>query len=314
MSPEAELRRLVAAQFDLPVSPGARALTTAALQRHPAARAVLFYGSCLRTSDDVDGMLDLYVLVDSYATTYDRRLLAWLNQVLPPNVFYLEAPSGDSQVRAKYAVVTLSSFVSFMADTTQESYFWGRFAQPVAVVYAASPNVRATLAAGFATAVQTFVRNALALVPHQFRTEELWVAGLSRSYTTELRAEAPDRSAALFAAFADYYGEATELALALLPFATRHVAGGAGFEVDLPDGERRARLRQWRRRSIVSKVLSLLRILRNAYTLEGGPEYAMWKVERHSDFRFDKTWRAKPIPLLALAREAWRAWRAGAFR
>lgn len=312
MSARTALEALVAAQFDREVSAGARALAEAARQRCPGALAIVFYGSCLRGADTGDGVLDLYVLVDAYETTYDRRLLGWLNRVLPPNVFSLAVPFEGGTVRAKYAVVTLSSFLSFMEDTTRESYFWGRFAQPAAVVYAHTPEVRRSLAQGLATAVETFVRNALALVAPTFATRELWVAGLSHSYNTELRAEGPDRSAALFASFADFYEAATPLAFAALSFPV--VRDAEGWTAAMPASERARRLREWRRRRVYSKLLSLLRVLRNGYTVEGGPEYVMWKIERHGAYRFDKEWRSKPVPILALARELWRAWRAGAFR
>jgi hypothetical protein len=312
MSTRAALEALVAAQFDREVSPRARALAEAARQRCPGTLAVVVYGSCLRGADAGDGVLDLYVLVDAYETTYDRWLLVWLNRLLPPNVFFLAVQSEGVTVRAKYAVVTLSSFVSFMADTTRESYFWGRFSQPSAVVFAASPEVARSLAQGLATAVETFVRNALVLVAPTFSARELWIEGLSHSYNTELRAEGPDRSVALFATFADYYEAATPLALAAMPFP---VAGdGTGWTAAMPAAERARRVREWRKRRVYSKCLSLLRILRNGYTVEGGPEYVMWKIERHGEFRFDKDWRSKPVPLIALARELWRAWRAGAFR
>lgn len=266
----------------------------------------------MRDVDAVDAVLDLYVLVDDYETTYDRRLLVWLNRALPPNVFFLEAESNGVEVRAKYAVVTLSSFVSFMADTTRESYFWGRFAQPTAVVYASHPDVALSLAQGLATAVETFVLNAVALVEPTFSARELWISGLSRSYSSELRTEGPDRTAGLFESFADYYEKATELALPAMPFSVAR--NEAGWTAEVPASERAWRLRRWRERQVYSKVLSLLRILRNAYTAVGGPEYVMWKIERHSEFRFDKSWRSRPVPLFALGREVVRAWRAGAFR
>jgi len=314
MTARSELETLVAAQFGREVSAGARALAAAARQRCPGALAVVFYGSCLRTAgaDADDAVLDLYVLVDAYETTYDRPLLTWLNRLLPPNVFFLEAQCDEVTVRAKYAVVTLSSFVSFMTNATRESYFWGRFAQPSAVVYSASPEVLRELARGLATAVETFVLNALPLVARTFSAQELWVAGLCESYNTELRAEGPDRSQALFASFADYYEQATRLALTAMPFPI--VGDGAGWKAEMPAHERARGLRRWRQRRVCSKLLSLLRVLRNAYTVEGGPEYVIWKIERHSEFRFDKNWRTKPVPLLALALEVFRAWRAGAFR
>lgn len=312
MTPRSQLEALIEAQCGREVSAGARALAEAARRQCPSTLAVVFYGSCLRDATEANEVLDLYVLVESYAATYDRPLLAWLNRILPPNVFLLETQHLGTTLRAKYAVVTLSSFVSFMGDSTRESYFWGRFAQPSAVVYAASSTVVHHLAAAFATAVETFVRNALPLVDSPFTAQDLWVAGLARSYDSELRSEGPDRSAVLFARHADYYETATQLALAAMPFpVTRE---GSGWRAAMPASERSRRLREWRRRRVTSKLLTLLRVLRNGYTVQGGPEYVMWKIQRHSDFRFDVTWREKPVPLFALAREAWRAWRAGAFR
>ncbi|NNL78623.1 MAG: hypothetical protein HKO68_20005, partial [Desulfobacterales bacterium] len=42
-----------------------QALINEILKRHgEAAQAILFYGSCLRTGNDRDGLVDLYVLVD----------------------------------------------------------------------------------------------------------------------------------------------------------------------------------------------------------------------------------------------------------
>jgi hypothetical protein len=41
--------------------PGVRALADELLNRYgDAAQAILFYGSCLRTGDDSDGIVDLY--------------------------------------------------------------------------------------------------------------------------------------------------------------------------------------------------------------------------------------------------------------
>ena len=58
------------------------------LQRKFAAslRAIMFYGSCLRSRKYKDAMLDFYVIVDDYQTTYDSKTLAVLNACLAPNV------------------------------------------------------------------------------------------------------------------------------------------------------------------------------------------------------------------------------------
>src|SRR5262245_14766073 len=103
----ADLKRLIDIELAQPVSPGAHALTEALRKRYGnAVRAVLLYGSCLRRHDD-EGVLDLYVFVDEYRAIYSNPALRLLNRVLPPNVFYLEAQTGQGVVRAKYAVLSL---------------------------------------------------------------------------------------------------------------------------------------------------------------------------------------------------------------
>ena len=73
---------------DRSASPAVRLLIDEILVRHgEAARAILFYGSCLRSGDDLDGLVDLYLLVDNYRAAYTSRIQAFFNRLLPPNVF-----------------------------------------------------------------------------------------------------------------------------------------------------------------------------------------------------------------------------------
>ena len=61
------LPHLVAEELALPVEPRVAAMAAAVAALYPgAARAVLFYGSCLRERE-LDGlMLDFYLIVSSY--------------------------------------------------------------------------------------------------------------------------------------------------------------------------------------------------------------------------------------------------------
>src|SRR5690606_32599634 len=62
-----DLHRLIATELQRAVAPGARAATDDIVRRlGKSVAAVLFYGSCLRTGDFEDKILDFYVLVDSY--------------------------------------------------------------------------------------------------------------------------------------------------------------------------------------------------------------------------------------------------------
>jgi len=309
-----ELLRIVATELARPLPAGATALADHLVARHGAAvRAVVFYGSCLRSGDDREGLLDLYVLVDDYRAFYRDRswALVALNTLLPPNVFYLEVPASHGVVRCKYAVVGLESFAAGVSPRTFESYFWARFAQPCALVYAADDAARAAVTAAVATAVTTFAAHAAELCEGRFSARELWIGGLAATYKVELRSEQAGVAERLFAADPGRYAAVTRAAMARLP-AFRAVDGETWERTGVPPRPG-AVARQWALRRAQGKVLSLLRVLRNGLIFEGGIDYVLWKVARHSGVEVDTEWRQKPWRWLVLLRQFWRLYRSGAF-
>jgi hypothetical protein len=101
----------ISRRSDRSASSSVRLLIDEILVRHgEAVQAILFYGSCLRTGDDLDGLVDLYVLVDTYRAAYTSRIQALFNELLPPNVYYLEREFEEQVVRTKYAVLSLADF------------------------------------------------------------------------------------------------------------------------------------------------------------------------------------------------------------
>ena len=91
MNADPSLPALVAAELAEPVDPRVTAMAAAIAAEYPgAARAVLFYGSCLRQRE-LDGlMLDFYLIVSDYRAAYGRGWFALANRVVPPNVFPFE--------------------------------------------------------------------------------------------------------------------------------------------------------------------------------------------------------------------------------
>lgn len=309
-----DLMRLIAAELAAPVPPGAALMAERIRARHGGGvRAIVFYGSCLRTGDDQFSLLDFYVLVDSYWNLGTSRLYAWLNALLPPNVYYIESSDGEPTVQAKYAVVSLADFAYYTSRRAFQAYFWGRFAQPCALIYAADQAATQAVTAAVANAVTTFVQRGLPLVPAPCSVEALWTTQLTQSYRAELRAERAAVAERLYAAAADRYERVTRAALARLPFtAVAEVVDGTTWITARVPSARAAAL--WRIRALYGKLLSLLRILKSALTQEGSVDYAIWKVERHSGLKIDPAWRQKRHPLLALGEEVWRMYRKGAFR
>ena len=152
-APAPDLEELVRAELLRPAPTAAVGLTDEILRRHGSAvAAVLFYGSCLRRRTN-EGVLDFYVLVDTYRDAYHSRLLAWANAALPPNVFYLEIESELGPLRCKYAVVSLRDFERGARPGGLRSGIWARVCQPALAVHRRHAPARA--AAGAAGAVAT---------------------------------------------------------------------------------------------------------------------------------------------------------------
>jgi predicted nucleotidyltransferase len=280
-----------------------------------AVQAIVFYGSCLRSGDDRGGMVDLYVIVDGYRSAYRSRTWALLNKILPPNVFYLEISAEERIVRAKYAILSLADLERGTSPAWFHSYLWGRFAQPAALLYARSAETAERVHASLAQAVMTFLARVIPMLPARFSTRDLWLKGLSLSYRAELRAERPEKLVGLFQSSSEYYEQVTLAALPELPFPVEGVPGAElGYEARISSRRRMACRVGWRARSLQGKVLSLLRLLKGAFTFAGGLDYILWKIERHTGVTVEVPPRLRQRPVLALCVLAWKLYRKGAFR
>jgi hypothetical protein len=307
----------ISRQISQPASPAIHALADTLLDTYgEAVQAILFYGSCLRTGDDRGGLVDLYVLVDRYRTAYSKSTLAVLNKLLPPNVFYLEVPHKDRSVRAKYAVLSLADFKCATSMRWFHSYIWGRFAQPVGLLYVRNHQVARQVRSALTQAVLTFIARTLPRVPSPFTARDLWSAGLGLSYRAELRAERPHKLIRLFEAAPDYYEHITRQALSTLSFPVDTQENGTTYRytAHIPDQARRVSRLDWMVRAWQGKMLSILRLLKGMLTFRGGVDYILWKIERHSGIRVEASPRLKQFPLLAACVILWRLYFRGAYR
>ena len=265
MPAETNLTHQIGRQISQLASPAIHALADTLLASYgKSVKAILFYGSCLRTGEDRGGLVDLYILVDSYRSAYRRNILAALNKLLPPNVFYLEVPYEDRLVRAKYAVISMTDFKSGTSTSWFHSYIWGRFAQPVGLLYARDAEVTRQVQTALARAVLTFIARVLPQVPSPFTARDLWRKGLKLSYRAELRPERPHKWIRLFESAADYYEQITREALTILPFPVDIQENDPAYHysVALPNKSRRINRLDWIVRSWQGKMLSILRLLK----------------------------------------------------
>ena len=298
---DGDIAALIAAEVDLPVPAPFRALAKAVRRRHePAGLGVLFYGSCLRSGEDRDQVADLYLIVDRYRAAYRSSLPAAANRILPPNVFYIEVPYEDRVVRAKYAVVSLPQLESLVAPRTLQSYFWARFAQPMRLLWARDAESRARIMAVLGQAVVTTGEQTRPLVD---RPEELFARAFRESYASELRAEGGERADALYQFDRARYDRLAEILL-----------GPEQARTARDDAARRRAALRWRRRRFLGKWLSVLRLMKGAFTFKDGAAYLLWKIERHSGVRHDLTPWQRRHPILAASVLYWQLYRKGAFR
>jgi len=302
------LLRVVATEADRPLPFAVATFVTAARERFgSAALAVLFYGSC-RREDQPDGLYDLYVILDSYGQL--RRTEAILAALLPPNVYYLEVATPEGRRRAKCTVISRVDFARG-TSTWFHSYLWGRFCQPVSLAYARDADARAEVLTCLGQAVLTFCDRVLCLQGHEFDTRTLWVDGLRTSYGSELRSEGPDRAVELFATHADFYTAATDAAAAAIELVA--TAPGRWRSTLSPARRRRGQI-AWGVRRATGKFLSLARILKAWITFDGGFDYIIWKLERHSGRHIEVPERVRRHPGLHMWSFFWRLYRAGVFR
>lgn len=295
--PPPALRAAVERQWEGPVAPELEHLCTAVRARFGATvAAVLFYGSCLRSGDPGDGLVDLYVLVDRYADAYASRVLRALNAGLPPNVFLLHTRTAAGRaVQAKYAVLTLTDFESGCGRWFQ-CYVWGRFAQPARLVYCRDDAVRERVHSALAQAVLMLLRQTLPCMADHFAAETLWRRGLALSYGTELRPEASARPALLVSQDAAYFRRLTAAAAPVLAGMARRADDT--YQNHLSPAARRRGRRQWRLRRWQGRLLHVARLVKAAFTFDNGVDYLAWKLERHTGTRLAVTPRLRRHPLI----------------
>ena len=257
------LAELISRTLDQPVPAEIRAVAAHIASGRPGVAAILAYGSCLRGVATSDSLIDLYVLTDDLAGVSGNLVSCLACRAVPPNVYYSECDIAGERYRAKFAVLPLSLFASWM--TADNPYFWARFSQPSALLHAASAEARQQVIAAVETAITTMYRNARG-VSAASDPADVWAAGFAETYQTELRPESASRGSMIAAAQADYYREAAALLGDLPP---------------LPAN--------WPARRFRGKLWSVVRLIKASFTFAGGADYMVWKIERHSGHRIELT-------------------------
>ena len=268
---------LVEDELTQPVLLEVQALAKAiAAQYGDAARAILFYGSCLREAR-LDGlMLDFYLIVSDYRDAYDARWMSTANRLIPPNVF----PFAHEGLAAKYAVLSEADFAALTLPSASTVSVWARFAQPSRLVWAADDAARSRSIAAVAQAAPTLFALARPLTSSDDPVE-IWRTGFARTYGCELRAERTDRSGSIV--------DADE---------ARYLKFGAAIP-KITTMTRPAAERIWRGLQRRGKRASILRLAKASLTFAGGIDYLAWKINRHAGTAITITPWQRRHPILA---------------
>jgi hypothetical protein len=314
-APAPDLEELVRAELLQPAPTAAVQLTDEILRRHGSAiAAVLFYGSCLRRRTS-EGVLDFYVLVDTYRDAYRSRLLAWANAALPPNVFYLEIESELGPLRCKYAVISLTDFERGARPGGLRSGIWARFCQPALAVHLRDATTREAVVAAVARSTVTAVArtlyelptSTLSELPNQngstqengstrFTTAALWQQVLLGTYSAELRPEAPATIRSLYEADPERYDRAARAVLAKMGADVR--VEGTEIEAILPTNSKAWTRRGWSRLRVLAKLIYFVQLLKSAATFGDWLPYVLWKLERHTGKKIVPSERQRRYPYL----------------
>ncbi len=267
------LSALVREELSHPVQPQVTEMAEAIAAIHPgAARAVLFYGSCLR-EEQLDGlMLDFYLIVSDYRAAYNKRWLAVANRWIPPNVF----PFTHNGLSAKYAVLSEADFHRLNGPETRNVSVWARFAQPSRIAWSADHAAAERAVAAVSRAAPSLL--AAAESRDGESPLDWWRRAFSLTYSVELRAERDSRAASVVDADPDRYQRFSGPAEAAIPANT---TGGG-----------------WARRRIEGKLLSVIRLAKAAFTFAGGIDYLAWKINRHAGAQIAITPWQRRHPLL----------------
>jgi hypothetical protein len=299
------LDALVTSELSQPAPESAGLLADEIRRRHgDAVAAVIFYGSCLRKRTD-EGVLDFYVIVDSYRAAYRSRYLRAVNAALPPNVFFLEIESPIGTLRSKYAVMSTADFERAVSPDAPRSSIWARFCQPARVVWARDESARQSVITAAAASIAMALEVGIPLLPGEgdtveFGIEEFWQNTLAETYAAEMRPESPDTIRSVFLAAPTRFERAARDGLEALAAAGRLEITWVGerARATLPAGRRRAATRSWRRRKRWRKLVYLISLLKSATTFGDWLPYVLWKLERHTGTKVELSERQRRHPFL----------------
>ena len=274
-----------------------------------AISGILFYGSCLRTGEIEDKILDFYVIVDSYRSAYPKKWMAVANKLIPPNVFYHEIEHEGITIRSKYAVLSLEDLEYRCSPKCLNVSVWARFCQPCFLMLPKDVLTKDRIRGAVSQAAFTMISNILPDCRTTRESKDLWVSAFERTYASEIRSEPVGKGQEIYNLDRERYNRLTPLLLECLDDEMPETDSK-----QLPRLPRVKNSYKWFLRRANGKFVSIARLIKASVTFDGGIDYLAWKIGRHSGVEIEVTERMRKRPVLSGLGLFWNLRRKGAFK
>lgn len=266
-------------------------------------RAVIFFGSrLLDTSPSQYSAADMFFVVDDYPRFYrdardhvagPKRLMAWLNRLLPPNVIYLPTAAGAG---IKGFIISWRGFRRAMGPRARDHFCQGRLSQQIGILHERDEETGREVRALLETGRNRTLQWVPVYAAPTFDAAEFCRTMLTVSYAGEVRPESPGRVNEVFSAQQE----------ALIALYTPVLESGVRDGTLHHEGQRYAASRsptardrrRWRWYFAHSKVRATLRWMKYVVTFSGWPDYIAHKLERRTGMHVELTERERRWPWL----------------
>ena len=185
-------------------------------------RAIIGYGSWyVNGLRKPNSFADVYLVVDDYEAFHTSRLHAWMNRLLPPNVYFVwTGGDGHREIRGKYNVISTADVERECSADLRDVYNAGRLTKLVWAAWTRDDDAQRWVSDQLAQAHCTLAAMALGLVPERFTDEDFSLELLGISFRGEARLEGWERVRALREAHPAEYAEIHRLLLEAFADAT----------------------------------------------------------------------------------------------
>ncbi len=264
---------------------------------------ILFYGSVLRELDP-EGILDFYVITGKSSVFNGNVISCLASYLLPPNVYYMEHKVRGVTLRAKVAFLSEKQFLKRSAFSSIDTTIWARFCQPVRLVWVQNQQGADRILRSLRQCVITASCWAALLGPEKGEAMTYWHNLFSHTYAVELRVEKKGRSSTLLEGRESRY---TALLMgAWQNVNLRYSQQGEFLYLQLATLFRNRAKKKWRRISSVGRPLNVARLIKAAFTFQGGMAYLLWKIKRHTGTEIHLSNFERNHPILTLPLFLWR--------